>query len=190
MRYTLTALALSVLLPAGLSAQTNATKPPVDHTQIVSTNPFGYIFQWYNAEYERKSSPGTTVGGSASYFHDGDLGNVTAFARWYPQGAALDGFYLGARAGAAVFTTYRYEYQAPGPRPANPSVPPTYPVRYEETTVSPAVGLELGYNWLLGAKQNVSVGVGFGLMRTFGDNNSFYSPVLPAIRLVNIGIAF
>jgi hypothetical protein len=194
MRQTLVLIA-ALLVPAAGFAQTNATKPPVDHKQVVSTNPFGVIFKWYNGEYERKISPTTTIGASGSYFYDGEIGVGAAFARWYPQGAALDGFYLGARAGAYGYKTYSYEYPSPPPRPANPSTltPPSYPTRREHRTVSPGVGLEIGYNWLLGAKQNVSIGLGFGLTRTLGDNdndNDFAPPVIPSIRLINVGIAF
>ncbi len=40
-------------------------------------------------------------------------------------------------------------------------------------------------------RQNVSVGIGFGLTRVFGGGDSYDVPsVLPALRLVNIGIAF
>ena len=196
MRHTLTVLAAAVLFPAAVIAQTNATKAPVDHNQVVSTNPFGAIVQWYNGEYERKISPTTTVGASASHFVEGELSTATALARWYPQRAALDGFYLGARAGAYRVKTQEYEYHAPPPRPANPTGQtnppyPTSPTYRERTTVAPAVGLEIGYNWLLGPNQNVSVGIGVGVTRTFGNGRSHeLPPVLPSVRLVNIGYAF
>jgi hypothetical protein len=194
MRYTLTVVAVAVLFPAVAFAQTNATKPPVDHNQVVSTNPFGLFFQWYNGEYERKISPSVTIGASGSYFADAETSVATALARWYPQGAALDGFYLGARAGAFHLKTYEYEYQPPPPRPATPgtpSNPPSYPTRTERNRTVPGVGMEVGYNWLLGRSQNVSIGLGFGLTKILDDANTYDFPnVVPNIRLINIGIAF
>jgi hypothetical protein len=194
MRHILTALALSALIPAAAPAQTNATKPEVPHAQVLSTNPFGAIVKWYNGEYERKVSPTTTIGASASHFTDADTTSLGLFARWYPQRAALDGFYLGARVGAFRLKTYDYQYQAPPPRAANPTgppSPPTYPTRTERITVVPGVGTEIGYNWLLGPSQNVSVGIGFGLTRVLDDVSNHEMPnVVPSIRLINVGVAF
>jgi hypothetical protein len=197
MRHTLTALVFAALFPAAAVAQANATKPPVPSNQILSTNPFGMLLDWYNAEYERKIGEATTIGASASYFAEGEYGNAALLTRWYPQGAALDGFYLGARAGAYRSKTYRYEYSTPParPDPNNPTpIRQTYPTYREHTTVVPGLGLEMGYNWLLGPRQNVSIGVGFGVTRMLrgGDSgdNYFLPSAVPSLRLVNLGIAF
>lgn len=198
MRYRLHVIALAVLIPAGASAQTSKTKAPVPYNQVISTNPFGLIIKWVNGEYERRVSPTVTLGGSASFFGEDDFGDAgfattSALVRWYPQGAALDGFYLGARLGAFRFKSYQYDYtsytagQASSPYPTS-AVRPTYT---EHTTVVPGAGIEIGYNWLLGPKQNVSVGMGFGLTRTLGGTGRYeYPDVLPTFRLVNIGVAF
>ena len=201
MRHTLTALTALVfaaLFPAAAGAQANATRPPVPYNQIVSVNPFGMLFNWYNAEYERKIGEATTLGFSASHFADGEYSNAALLARWYPQGAALDGFYLGARAGAYRTKTHTYEYATPPPRPDpnNPTRPTQtyYPTYREQTRVVPGLGLEIGYNWLLGPQQNLSIGLGFGVTRMLrsGDSDDNYSlpTAVPNVRLVNIGIAF
>ena len=58
----------------------------------------------------------------------------------------------------------------------------------------PGLGLEIGYNWLLGPKQNLSIGLGFGVTRMLrsgdSDDNYFLPSAVPNVRLVNIGIAF
>jgi hypothetical protein len=197
MRHTLTAILVAAWFPAVADAQSNATKPPVPHNQIVSANPFGMLFEWYNAEYERKIGEATTLGVSVSHFTLGEMTNASVIARWYPQGAALDGLFLGARIGGFRRKTRTYEYvYAPPPRPdpANPTRSTyyaPYPTYREHTVVEPGIGLEFGYNWLFGAKQQVSIGLGFGVTRLLrsGDDN-FVPPVLPSVRLVNIGIAF
>jgi hypothetical protein len=106
---------------------------------------------------------------AASKFEALDYASGSLLLRWYPQGAALDGFYLGARTGAYRFVNYR-----------------------DDSSVSPGVGLELGYAWLFGANRNVSVGLCVGLTRLFGSGaNGYDSPqILTNVRLANVGIAF
>ena len=105
MRHTPAVAVMLAMCAAPALAQTSATKPPVPHHQVLSANPFGFLFNWYNAEYERKIAPATTIGVSASHFDGLELSDVALVLRWYPQQAALDGFYLGGRAGAYRFET-------------------------------------------------------------------------------------
>jgi hypothetical protein len=185
---------IPALFPAAAQAQAVATKAPVPYQQVLSTNPFGLLFKWYNVEYEHRIGEATTLGFSASHF-DGEFANAALLARWYPERVALDGFYLGARAGAYGIKTHTYQYSTPPPRPdANNPTRPTiqsYPTYREQTTVVPGLGLEIGYNWLHGPKQNVSVGLGFGVTRMLRSADDYSMPyAIPNVRLVNIGIAF
>ena len=178
MRHTLTAVLFAVLVPHSALAQTAA--PPAEVNQVLSTNPIVMMAKWVTVEFERKIGPAVTLGASASHLADLDQSNAAALVRWYPQQKALEGFYLGARAGAYRFKTTTYQFQ--------PSARSTY---REGNQVLPGAGVELGYNWLLGPRRNVSVGVGFGLTRIIGGGASYDVPsVLPGARLVNIGIAF
>ena len=187
MRHTLT-IALLLLVPATALAQASATTPPAPHDHVLSTNPLGFVLKWVNAEYERRIGPATTLGVSASYFAENDRSNAALLVRWYPQRAALEGFYLGARTGAYRVKTYAYDFS---PASSSSSITPPRPTYRERTRVLPGAGLEMGYNWLLGPGQNVSVGLGFGLTRILGGGGSYGVPaVLPAVRLVNVGIAF
>jgi len=187
MRHTPTLVLMLALSSTPAIAQTGATRPPVPQHQILSANPFGLLFNWFNVEYERKIAPATTLGASASHVSGLDYSNAALLLRWYPQGAALDGFYLGARAGAYGFETYDYEY----PAPATGSGRGASPIIHRRTEVQPGVGIEVGYNWLLGPRQNVTIGLGFGLTRLLGSGRrSEDLPVLPNPRVVNIGIAF
>lgn len=164
-------IAALTLLPLAARAQTEATKPPADAQQVLSTNPFGDLLKWFNAEYERKISPATTWGVSASVL-ESSYASAALLVRWYPQQAALDGFYLGARTGV-----YRFASSA------------SY--RHTSSTV-PGAGLEVGRAWLLGPKRNTSVSLGFGLTRLFGAaaNGSDAPTVWPHVRLFNVGVAF
>ena len=190
MRHIPTVVTILAMCSTPALAQKNATKPPVPHHQVISTDPFGLLFNWFNADYERKVTPATTLGVSAAHFAALDTSNAALTVRWYPQQAALDGFYIGARAGAYRFETYEYEYTAPPARPADPNLR-TYPTYHKRQHVLPGVGIDMGYNWLLGPKQNVSVGLGFGMARLLGRGDRVeIFPVVPNPRLVNVGIAF
>jgi hypothetical protein len=174
MRHTLSAALFALLVPAAAAAQAES-RPTVPYDQVLSTNPLGVVVKWFNVEYERKLGPALTCGGSASHFGDLDQANAAVLVRWYPQQSALEGFYLGARAGAYRFQTYTY-----GPRSYR-----------EQTSIMPGVGVEVGYNWLLGPRRNIIVGTGFGLTR-ISENSDSYSTaptVLPGLRM-NVGIAF
>jgi hypothetical protein len=175
MRHTLSAVLFALLLPAAAVAQTAEKSPAVPHDQVLSTNPLGVVLKWFNVEYERKLGPAVTFGGSASHFGDLDQSNAAVLVRWYPQQSALEGFYLGARAGAYRFETYTYDLRS----------------LRRQTSVMPGAGVEVGYNWLLGPKRNVIVGTGFGLTRISGSGESYSTApsVLPGLRM-NVGIAF
>ena len=189
MRHTPTVVALLTLCSTAAAAQTNATKPPVPHRQVLSTDPLGMMFNWFSADYERKVGAATTLGVSASHVGELDYTNAALVARWYPQRAALDGFYLGARAAAVGIETYDYDNQYV-PQPVDPNRR-TYPTYTKRVHVMPGVGIDIGYNWLLGPKQNLSVGLGFGVTRLLGTRDRFDDVMaVPNMKLVNIGFAF
>jgi hypothetical protein len=180
MRYTAAAVVIAVFIPAAALAQTPSAPPPERANQVLSFNPFGLILKWPNFEFERTIGAETTLGFSASHLADLDTSNAAILLRWYPQQTPLEGFYLGARAGAYRFKTKVYEFQ-----------PSARSVYHERIGVLPGAGFELGYNWLLGARDNISVGAGFGLTRIIGGGESYDVPsVMPNFRLINVGIAF
>ena len=51
---------------------------------------------------------------------------------------------------------------------------------------------EIGYDWLLGSRQNVGISLGIGATRLFGGTDALdgLSATIPTLRLLNIGIAF
>jgi hypothetical protein len=149
-------------------AQQEATKVPVTHEQIISANPFGLMFEWWNVEFERKINAVSTWGVNASYLGPGetDYFSVGGLYRYYPQGAALNGVFLGGRAGI-----YRVSDHA-------------------ASGESFGLGFEVGYAWLLGARRNVGLSLGIGVTRLFGNDIGDGSVAVPTVRLLNLGIAF
>lgn len=141
---------------------------PTGNRQLVSANPFLLMYKWFNVEYERVHRESTTWGASASLvpIDDADYGNLAAFYRYYPQGRALDGFFIGGRSGV-------HRVSAGG-----------------ESGVFFGVGFELGYDWLLGREENFSVGIGAGATRLFGGSLDGVSLTVPTLRLVNVGWRF
>lgn len=137
--------------------------------QVISANPFGLVFEWFNVEYERRLSDTFTFGFAGSYvpLDSGDdhylSGN--ALVRYYPQGRALSGFYFGGRTGL-------YDVSDGGPN-----------------EVFFGAGFEIGYTWLLGKSDNFQLSLGAGASRLFGGTLD-ESVAVPTVRLLNVGLAF
>jgi hypothetical protein len=193
MRHTPSLVIIAWLCSAPALAQPPATPPADGPAQTLSLNPFGLMLEWPNVEYERKISQTATLGAAAAHNAFMEYSNVELLARYYPQGEALHGFYLGARAGGFGIEVTEYHYPTvPVPRGDPRSYPP-YPVVTTRREIVPGVGLEVGYNWLLGREQRIAIGLGFGLTRLLrdgGDEDYFMPPTLPHFRIVNVGIAF
>jgi len=162
-------LVAAAVLLAPLTAIAQDSPPvAVPHRQTVSTNPFGLMFEWFNAEYERTLTARTTWGVSASYLGlDGfDYANGNVVFRFYPQGSALQGFFVGSRTGV-----FRVSAD-------------------DEAATLFGAGFEVGYNWLLGSDRNFDVSIGVGATRLFGGALAGAPVVIPSIRLLNLGISF
>jgi hypothetical protein len=158
-----------LLAPSALAAQEAAgTKTPVAHNQVISANPLALMFKYGNVEFERKHTGSSTFGVSASSFgfDDANYRNAQAFYRYYPQGAALTGFYLGGRGGV-------HRVSGDG-----------------ESAHAFGLGIEVGYSWLLGAQRNFAVSLGAGATRLFGGDMRDFSVVVPTLRLINVGWSF
>lgn len=92
---------LMLMSAAAAHAQSTGTRPPVDHDQVFSVNPITSMFKVFNAEYERKLTPFTTWGAQGSFLDIGgfDYRSANLLFRYYPQRAALTGFFIGGRTG-------------------------------------------------------------------------------------------
>ena len=181
LRIVAIAVTLLVALTATVIAQESVAHASINHNQVLSTNPFGLILlPWYNGEYERKITEGVTLGLSGSRLPWGDGGGFysvnTAF-RYYPNGTIFRGFYLGPRIG--LFWVSQGQ-DVVGIEEEGQDV-----VGIEEDR-GPHLGLgfELGYAWLLGSEQHLSMSIGVGATRVLNGEP------IPVLRLVNVGWAF
>jgi hypothetical protein len=179
MRNCLKSLGLLVLLlgalpPLAISGQQQeGVKSPVPHHHIVSTNPFILLGSWLNIEYERKVATAASVGAMVSHLglegdDEEDVGftGLSTFFRLYPQGAALNGFYLEGRGGL---------FHVAGE---------------DESSQAFTLGIHIGYSWLFGVNRRFYISAGVGADRFFGGDLQGASPTLPSFRLVKIGVAF
>lgn len=168
-------VAVAVTLIATLTTTAIAQEPVVrdsaDYRQVLSANPLGLILlPWYNGEYERKVTEGVTLGLSGSRLPWGDGGgfySVNAAFRYYPNGTTFKGLYLGPRIG--LFWVSQGQDVVGIEEDRGPHL---------------GLGFELGYAWLLGSEQHLSMSIGFGATRVLNGEP------IPVLRLVNVGWAF
>lgn len=176
------ALACLALAPAPAFGQDTGTRIPVAHRQTLSTSPVADILGFINGEYQRKITESSTIGVSAGTLEidDDRYTNGMLFGRYFPQGAALTGFFIGGRVGVHRISYDTFSYQ-----PGDP-----FPIERRESDTRAAIGIDVGYEWLLGAKRNVLIGIGAGGMRVIGDDGDDNILVaFPTARL-NVGFAF
>jgi hypothetical protein len=137
--------------------------------QAISANPFGLLFELFNAEYERVVSESSTAGFGGSFIsRDSETYlNADVFWRFYMTGVPLDGWAFGAKAGLT-------------------NVP-------DQGTYF-GFGFDFNRSWLLGKNDNFYLGIGFGLKRLLGvgddPEDDDLLRFIPTFRIVNVGIAF
>jgi hypothetical protein len=166
-------------VPVEQTADTLGVSQPADswNRNVISANPFLFLAEWFNAEYERAVRRDVTLGVGASLFtfddDDDEYRSLGFFLRYYPQERAPAGFYGGARLSyVGVSEGYNDCYDCG-----------------DNDYSASAFGLEIGYNWLLGSDENFYLSFGVGLSRLFGGDSSG-EEFLPIIRIVNVGWAF
>jgi hypothetical protein len=166
--FVLSLLAVCVVVPSVARAQAPGTRTPVANNHVVSTNPFLLMLDYGNVEFERKHTETRTFGASVSRAGLGefDYTNVQGFYRYYPQQAALTGFYIGGRGGMHHVSGLDASGNFFG------------------------MGVEIGYGWLFGARRNFAVSLGGGVNRLFGGDLDGASLTYPTARLVNVGWSF
>ena len=178
MRMNQSSLILSVALlvvgiqASSLGAQQRGIIEP--KSTVLSVNPFGLMFDLFNAELEHVVSPTSTIGfGGSGLFGGGDEGsigdleylNADVFWRYYPSGTPLQGWMFGVKTGIT-----------------NVDAEGTYW----------GYGFDFNRSWLLGPEGKFYMGLGLGLKRLYKTGGSCsYSCMryIPTFRIVNVGIA-
>jgi hypothetical protein len=168
---------LVAMLGAGLPEAAGAQPTgPLAAQNVVSANPFGMLFELFNAELERRVSPTTTlgVGGSTAtvetYDYDSQWNTTTreeryvnadVFVRYYPKGRALNGRSFGLKAGLTTVPNQGTFF---------------------------GFGFDVNRSWML--NEHFYFGTGLGLKRLVGtDDADFDLKYIPTLRL-NLGVGF
>lgn len=164
--------ALMLLVLVRPCAAQDGTRTPVEHKQAISTNPLYDVFGFWNIDYSRKVNESLTAGLTASTidFSDARYTAVNATLRFYPQGAALSGFFIGGKLGVHRVTEDLFNEDD-----------------FSETAMG--VGVDLGYEWLFGRRRNYQFGLGAGVSRIIGLDAEVDGVYVPNLR-ANFGIAF
>lgn len=182
--FSRSALSLAALGLALASSAAHAQEAP---RQVLSINPIGAVFGVYMGEFERSVTPNATAGVSGTYWRSDftdEEEDATAVAtyvtvdaklRYYPGASRLEGFSIGGSLGYTGLSGELVTVEGEEKGRVN--------------TVG--AGVELDYNWLLGARDQVMVGTGIGAKRLFvvGDDVEDVSLAYPTLRLV-VGYAF
>ena len=163
---------------------------------VFSANPFGLLFQLFNAEYERVISETSTIG-----FGGSTLRTENETYQGPPiigTDAFGDPIYDWANEPDPIIETDRYvnfdvfwRFYPSG----NPLVGWAFGAKVGITSVSDAThlgyGFDLNRSWVLGPQENFYVGLGFGLKRLIGaPEEADLLPLVPTIRIANVGFVF
>ncbi len=166
-------LVISALGFVGLTtpaiAQSAAERAGIVRTNLVSSNPIGLLFQWYNGEYEHSLQSTTSLAVAATRFDvdDFNYNAVDGIVRYYPGGHAIRGFSVGASAGFIYVSEDNCTDC--------------------ENGTGATVGVRGDYVWILGRDQRFAAAAGIGAKRVFASNVG--SAGLPIARL-SIGWAW
>ena len=172
-------LAAAMLLATTIRAQT--VDLPVQNN-VLSINPFGFLFEWYNLEYEHafSSTASWSLGVGHLNFGDDDDDDETSYTstdiklRYYPSAEAPTKFSAGI-----AFGYSRVSDEDPG-------------VLGQDDFDALSIGIDLGYSWLLGRTRQFFIGTGIGAKRLFpigDDSDDDETFGYPTVRL-SIGYAF
>ena len=172
-RLSLAALAATVTISASASAQSaDGDRAGIARRNLISANPIGLLFEWYNGEYERAISNTASVAVAAStfdFFEDNERYTaIDGIARYYPQARALRGFSVGASLGIVSFDSSCDEC-------------------FEDDGTSATIGVRGDHVWIIGRDQSFAVATGIGAKRILSDNLG--TDFLPIGRL-SIGYAW
>lgn len=167
-------LASTQVAPAQSVQETRAGVAP--RVNLISTNPIGLIFEWYNGELEHAVSPTASVAVAASHFNFDEFiyTAIDGIARYYPSARALRGFSFGGSIGYVHFADDTDDC-----------------VGCVDTSGDAlTIGVRGDYVWILGRDQRFTVATGIGARRLFYQNDSNDEPTALPIARLSIGYAW
>lgn len=175
-------LVLVAVTVCAMTARAQTVDLPVQNN-VLSINPFGFLLEWYNFEYERafNSTASWSIGvgnvniGDDEDDEEFDYTSADMRLRYYPSAEAPTKFSAGI--------SFGYSHVNVDDRRGDT------PLEREFDALS--VGFDLGYSWLLGRTRQFFIGTGIGAKRLFpvGGDDEEETHGYPTFRL-SIGYAF
>ena len=175
---------LLLLLATTLAATTSSAQTldvPVQ-ANVISINPFGFLFEWYNIEYEHAFSATASWSLGGGHIKIGDENEEESYTsadvrlRYYPSAEAPTKFSAGIAFG---YSRVSEEDEDQG-------------IVTKDEFDALSIGIDLGYSWLLGRTRQFFIGTGLGAKRLFPlgeDEDDDETFGYPTVRL-SIGYAF
>lgn len=157
LRFVVAALAFAAVASPVFAQSTSETRSGLARTNLISANPIGLLFEWYNGEFEHAVKPTVSLGVAASSYDidNSRYASVDGIARYYPAARALRGFSIGLSAG---FIDIKDDY---GSDCFSCS---------DDSGSSATIGVRGDYIWILGKDQRFAVAAGIGAKRLLSDN--------------------
>ena len=160
------AAALALLAVAGARAGAQGAPPGATPPRLaIATNPIAVPFGLLSLDLESATrAPGLTVGVAGTWLTDGrDKGWGDARVTYFPSERAFRGFAIGLTAGVVA---------EQGDRAGIISCTPDGRCATKPTETAPSLGVRMDYDWLVGARKRMMVGIGLGAKRTLKDVDS------------------
>jgi len=160
-RLALAGALLAASATAASAQAVEASRSGIKRTNLISANPIGILFEWYNGEYEHALT--STVSDETEYQ------SIDGIVRYYPSGRALRGFSIGASVG---YINVDEDFDCLG---------------CEDDGSSATIGVRADYVWILGRDQRFAAAAGIGAKRLL--SNDLGTEGVPIGRL-SIGYAW
>jgi hypothetical protein len=176
LRVLITAVALVATASVASAQSVEETQSGV-RRNMISANPIGLLFEWYNGEYERAINSTTSIAIAASSFSEIDTDDdlrysvVDGIVRYYPSARALRGFSIGGSVGLVSFSDDES----------------CFDFGCDDSGTKATIGVRGDYVWILGRDQHFSVAAGLGAKRVLDNDRG--TEGLPIGRL-SIGYAW
>ena len=153
-RLAIVGAAIAVTSVTASAQRVEDSRTGIPRMNLISANPIGLLFEWYNGEYERALTSTVSLAAAASAYDidNTDYQSVDGIVRYYPSGRALRGFSIGASVG---FINLDEEYECPG---------------CDEDGSSATLGVRADYVWILGRDQRFAAAAGIGAKRLLNDD--------------------
>lgn len=155
--------ALASLAAAPARAQTAPAPVPAPHL-AVATNPLAIPFGLFTLDVETAlSTPGLTFGVGGTWIAEGnDKRWADARVMYFPGEVALRGFAIGLTGGVV---------SEEGDRDVTICSPTGGACRAQRSETAPTLGVRVDYDWLVGKRKRMLVGLGLGAKRVLRDVN-------------------